>query len=127
MYMPHTMRLIACTQAPPFACAFRNRLANRYLQPACTALCLQMPEADGFVFGFPTRFGSPAAQFKAFFDATGQHWQKGSLFGKPFGVFTSTATQNGGQETTVRATACAPALACACPAVTCAIVCTCCS
>ena len=42
-----------------------------------------------------------AAQFKTFWDSTGQLWQKGLLYGKPFGIFTSTATQGGGQELTI--------------------------
>ena len=42
-----------------------------------------------------------AAQMKAFFDATGQHWQKGTLVGKPATMFTSIATQGGGMETTL--------------------------
>lgn len=58
-------------------------------------------EADGLAFGFPTRFGMMAAQMKAFWDATGGHWQKQSLARKPAGLFTSTASQNGGQETTI--------------------------
>jgi NAD(P)H dehydrogenase (quinone) len=60
-----------------------------------------LDQADGFVFGFPTRYGMMCAQFKAFLDATGQHWQKGSLIGKPVSMFTSTATQGGGQEVTI--------------------------
>lgn len=60
-----------------------------------------LPEADGFIFGIPTRFGNPAAQFKTFWDSTGQLWMKGSLVGKPFGIFVSTATLGGGQEVTV--------------------------
>ncbi|GLC33645.1 NAD(P)H dehydrogenase (quinone) fqr1 [Pleodorina starrii] len=60
-----------------------------------------LTEADGFVFGFPTRFGMMAAQMKAFFDATGGLWQKGALHGKPASLFTSTASQGGGQETTL--------------------------
>mmetsp|Transcript_1459 Transcript_1459/g.3218 ORF Transcript_1459/g.3218 Transcript_1459/m.3218 type:complete len:265 (-) Transcript_1459:430-1224(-) len=60
-----------------------------------------LPEADAFLIGFPTRFGAMAAQMKAFWDATGGHWQKQSLAGKPFGLFTSTASQVGGQETTL--------------------------
>lgn len=58
-------------------------------------------QADGFLFGFPTRFSMMPAQMKGFFDSTGQHWQKGSLSGKPAGIFISTATQNGGQEATI--------------------------
>ncbi|CAI9087686.1 OLC1v1021829C3 [Oldenlandia corymbosa var. corymbosa] len=60
----------------------------------------QLPEADGFIFGFPTRFGMMAAQFKAFIDATGQLWAGQKLAGKPAGLFFSTGSQGGGQETT---------------------------
>eukprot|EP00300_Choanocystis_sp_HF-7_P033126 c45419_g1_i1.p1 GENE.c45419_g1_i1~~c45419_g1_i1.p1 ORF type:complete len:210 (-),score=46.98 c45419_g1_i1:37-639(-) len=56
---------------------------------------------DGFLFGFPTRFGMMVAQFKAFLDSTGQLWQAGALVGKPCGMFTSTAVLQGGQETTI--------------------------
>jgi NAD(P)H dehydrogenase (quinone) len=59
-----------------------------------------LPKYDGFLFGFPTRFGMMAAQMKAMFDATGQLWQAGALVGKPAGVFVSVATQGGGMETT---------------------------
>ncbi|KAJ3102635.1 hypothetical protein HK100_004339 [Physocladia obscura] len=58
--------------------------------------------ADGFIFGFGTRFGSPAAQVKAFWDATGALWASGALAGKYGGVFTSTGSQHGGQETTIQ-------------------------
>ncbi|ORX64299.1 flavo protein WrbA [Linderina pennispora] len=60
----------------------------------------KLAEADGFLFGFPTRFGSAPAQVKAFFDSTGSLWVKGALSGKPAGIFFSTASQHGGQETT---------------------------
>jgi len=56
--------------------------------------------ADAIIFGMPTRYGSAPAQVKALLDATGQLWQKGALVGKVAGVFFSTATQAGGQETT---------------------------
>ncbi|KAL8549749.1 hypothetical protein ACS0TY_008547 [Phlomoides rotata] len=56
--------------------------------------------ADGFLFGFPTRYGCMAAQMKAFFDSTGQLWSEQKLAGKPAGFFVSTGTQGGGQETT---------------------------
>jgi len=52
------------------------------------------------LFGFPTSFGSIAAQFKAFFDPTGGLWCSYSLFGKPADFFYSTALHGGGQETT---------------------------
>ncbi|PKI72947.1 hypothetical protein CRG98_006647 [Punica granatum] len=60
----------------------------------------QLPEADGLIFGFPTRFGMMASQSKAFFDATGGLWRTQKLAGKPAGIFCSTGSQGGGQETT---------------------------
>ncbi|XP_008805501.2 probable NAD(P)H dehydrogenase (quinone) FQR1-like 2 [Phoenix dactylifera] len=60
----------------------------------------ELVEADGILFGFPTRFGCMAAQMKAFFDATGNLWREQKLVGKPAGFFVSTGTQGGGQETT---------------------------
>lgn len=59
-----------------------------------------LPGADEFLFGFPTRFGAPAAQMKAFLDSTGGLWGQGKLVGKHVGVFFATGTQGGGQETT---------------------------
>ncbi|EPY51708.1 ubiquitinated histone-like protein Uhp1 [Schizosaccharomyces cryophilus OY26] len=55
---------------------------------------------DAFLFGYPTRYGTPCAQFRAFWDGTGGLWAKGALHGKYFGQFFSTGTQGGGQETT---------------------------
>jgi len=63
-----------------------------------------LAEADGIIFGIPTRFGTMSAQMKAYFDSTGQLWQKGTLVGKPASIFFSTATQGGGQETTALTT-----------------------
>ncbi|RYQ80309.1 hypothetical protein Ahy_Scaffold1g106808 isoform F [Arachis hypogaea] len=60
----------------------------------------ELAAADGVLFGFPTRYGSMAAQMKAFFDSTGQLWKEQKLAGKPAGFFVSTGTQGGGQETT---------------------------
>ncbi|KAF7828823.1 putative NAD(P)H dehydrogenase (quinone) FQR1-like 2 [Senna tora] len=60
----------------------------------------ELVAADGFLFGFPTRYGCMAAQMKAFFDSTGQLWKEQKLAGKPGGFFVSTGTQGGGQETT---------------------------
>ncbi|ETP37649.1 NAD(P)H:quinone oxidoreductase, type IV, partial [Phytophthora nicotianae P10297] len=59
-----------------------------------------LKEADGILFGFPTRFGSLPAQVNAFFDSAGGLWAAGALVGKPAGIFFSTGTQGGGQETT---------------------------
>ncbi|WOG89909.1 hypothetical protein DCAR_0209149 [Daucus carota subsp. sativus] len=60
----------------------------------------ELAEADGLIFGFPTRFGMMAAQFKAFLDSTGGLWGAQKLAGKPAGLFCSTGSQGGGQETT---------------------------
>jgi NAD(P)H:quinone oxidoreductase type IV len=61
----------------------------------------QMSEADAIIFGTPTRFGNMCAQMRNFFDQTGQMWARGALVGKVGSVFTSTASQHGGQETTI--------------------------
>jgi NAD(P)H dehydrogenase (quinone) len=53
------------------------------------------------IFGTPTRYGNMIAQMKKLIDSTASLWQKGALEGKPAGVFTSTATTHGGQETTL--------------------------
>lgn len=60
-----------------------------------------LAEADAVIFGTPTRFGNMTASMRAFLDATGQLWLRGALIGKVGSVFTSTATQHGGQETTI--------------------------
>eukprot|EP00281_Chroomonas_sp_CCMP1168_P031216 CAMPEP_0206240666 /NCGR_PEP_ID=MMETSP0047_2-20121206/16061_1 /ASSEMBLY_ACC=CAM_ASM_000192 /TAXON_ID=195065 /ORGANISM="Chroomonas mesostigmatica_cf, Strain CCMP1168" /LENGTH=189 /DNA_ID=CAMNT_0053665465 /DNA_START=48 /DNA_END=617 /DNA_ORIENTATION=- len=54
---------------------------------------------DGIIFGVPSRFGMPAAQMKTFLDQTGGLWAGGKLIGKPAGLFISTGSQGGGQET----------------------------
>lgn len=61
----------------------------------------QLGEADAIIFGTPTRFGNMAAQMRALLDATGGLWKTGALVGKVGSVFVSTATQHGGQETTI--------------------------
>ena len=58
-------------------------------------------ECAGLVLGSPTRFGNMAAPLKYFLDGTGSEWFSGTLAGKPAGVFTSTATLHGGQESTL--------------------------
>jgi NAD(P)H dehydrogenase (quinone) len=58
-------------------------------------------ECAGLVLGSPTRFGNMAAPMKYFLDGTGSQWLSGALAGKPAGVFTSTGTLHGGQETTL--------------------------
>jgi NAD(P)H:quinone oxidoreductase type IV len=61
----------------------------------------QLSEADAIIFGTPTRFGNMAAQMRNFLDQTGSLWLNGALVGKVGSVFASTATQHGGQETTI--------------------------
>jgi len=58
---------------------------------------------DAFLLGIPTRYGNFPAQWKAFWDATGKQWASGGFWGKYAGVFVSTGTQGGGQESTVLA------------------------
>lgn len=60
-----------------------------------------LSKADAVIFGTPTRFGMMAAQMRSFMDATGGLWMEGALIGKPGSVFTSSATQHGGQESTI--------------------------
>ena len=61
----------------------------------------QLADADGIIFGTPTRFGNMCAQMRSFLDQTGKLWLTGGLVGKVGSVFISTATQHGGQETTI--------------------------
>ena len=67
--------------------------------PVCTVD--ELPKADAIIFGTPTRFGNMCGQMRQFLDATGQLWAKGALVGKVGSVFTSSATQHGGQESTI--------------------------
>ena len=60
-----------------------------------------LKECDGLIIGSPTRFGNMAAPLKYFIDSTGSEWMSGTLSGKPAGVFTSTSSLHGGQETTL--------------------------
>lgn len=61
----------------------------------------RLAEADAIILGSPTRYGSATAQMRAFLDATGGLWGSGALIGKVGSAFTSTASQHGGQETTL--------------------------
>ena len=61
----------------------------------------ELPAADAIIFGTPTRFGNMCGQMRQFLDATGQLWMKGALVGKVGSVFASSATQHGGQESTI--------------------------
>src|SRR6516162_8887102 len=67
--------------------------------PICTVA--ELPDYDAIIFGTPTRFGNMCAQMRNFLDQTGGLWMQGALVGKVGSVFASTATQHGGQETTI--------------------------
>ncbi|MDO8262238.1 MAG: NAD(P)H:quinone oxidoreductase [Gallionella sp.] len=70
-------------------------------QPAPIATVDELANYDAIIFGTPTRFGNMTAQMRNFLDQTGGLWMKGSLIGKAGSVFTSSATQHGGQESTI--------------------------
>jgi len=67
--------------------------------PVCTVE--ELATADAVIFGTPTRFGNMCGQMRQFLDATGSLWAQGALVGKVGSVFTSSATQHGGQESTI--------------------------
>lgn len=70
-------------------------------QDAPVAEPAELADYDAIIFGTPTRFGKMAAQMSNFLDQTGALWMNGALVGKIGSVFASTATQHGGQETTI--------------------------
>lgn len=70
-------------------------------QKAPIATVEELAGYDGIIFGTPTRFGNMAGQMKSFIDQAGSLWLRGALVGKVAGVFTSSATQHGGQESTI--------------------------
>lgn len=70
-------------------------------QKAPIAAVDDLPNYDAIIFGAPTRFGVAASQMRNFLDQTGGLWSKGALIGKVGSVFTSSATQHGGQESTI--------------------------
>jgi NAD(P)H dehydrogenase (quinone) len=70
-------------------------------QKAPIATVNELPEYDAIIFGTGTRYGNMTAQMKNFIDQTGALWVSGALVGKVASVFSSTATQHGGQESTI--------------------------
>ncbi len=70
-------------------------------QPAPVAAVGELADYDAIIFGAPTRFGNMCSQMRDFLDRTGGLWAAGKLVGKVGGVFISTGTQHGGQETTI--------------------------
>ena len=73
-------------------------------QAAPIATIEELPNYDAIIIGVPTRFGNMPAQMKNFLDQTGGLWAQGKLVGKVGSVFTSSATQHGGQESTILST-----------------------
>jgi NAD(P)H dehydrogenase (quinone) len=70
-------------------------------QKAAVAKVDELPQYDAIIFGTPTRYGNMTAQMKTFLDQTGALWMSGALVGKVGSVFSSSATQHGGQESTI--------------------------
>ena len=75
--------------------------AQKALASVPIAIVDDLADADAIIFGTPTRFGNMAGQMRQFLDATGGLWAQGKLVGKVGSVFTSSATQHGGQESTI--------------------------
>jgi NAD(P)H dehydrogenase (quinone) len=78
-----------------------RKSGHKLEQTAPIAQPTELADYDAILFGTPTRFGNMAAQMRNFLDQTGSLWMSGGLIGKVASVFTSTATQHGGQETTI--------------------------
>jgi len=75
-----------------------HRLESQHVKEATND---DLAWADAIIFGTPTRYGLPTAQLKQFLDTTGKLWAEGLLLNKICSSFTSSATQHGGQETTI--------------------------
>ncbi|MBZ5639312.1 MAG: NAD(P)H:quinone oxidoreductase [Acidobacteriia bacterium] len=96
-----TVRRVPETLPPEVLAKMGAAEAQKQLSkvPACTMD--ELAAADAILFGTPTRFGNMCGQMRQFLDGTGGHWQTGALVGKIGSVFTSSATQHGGQESTL--------------------------
>jgi NAD(P)H dehydrogenase (quinone) len=92
-----TLKRVPETMAPDaFAAA-----GGKTNQDALVARAEELADYDAIIFGTPTRFGNMTGQMRTFLDQTGGLWAKGMLIGKVGSVFTSSATQHGGQESTI--------------------------
>jgi NAD(P)H dehydrogenase (quinone) len=84
-----------------------DRVGATQAQQAFSHIPVATPEEleqyDAIIIGTPTRYGNVCTQIQAYMESTGALWAKGALVGKVGGAFVSTATQHGGQETTIRA------------------------
>ncbi len=86
---------------PPVAVVTQQAAPPEPVEGAPYAHARDLQECAGLLLGSPTRFGNMAAPLKHFIDGLGAEWASGTLVDKPAGVFTSTATQHGGQESTL--------------------------
>jgi NAD(P)H dehydrogenase (quinone) len=77
------------------------KAARKAFAQVATAQVEDLAKADALIFGTPTRYGMMCAQMRNFLDQTGGLWMRGALVGKVASVFASTASQHGGQETTI--------------------------
>jgi NAD(P)H dehydrogenase (quinone) len=96
-----TIKRVPETLSPEIIAMMGATEAQKAFAEVPIATVDELPDYDAIIFGSPTRFGNMAAQMKAFLDATGGIWAKGTLIGKIGSVFTSSATQHGGQESTI--------------------------
>jgi NAD(P)H dehydrogenase (quinone) len=95
------MRRVPETLPPDVLAQMGAVETQKKIQHIPVATVDELAAADAIIFGTPTRFGNMCGQMRQFLDATGQLWAKGALVGKVGSVFTSTATQHGGQESTL--------------------------
>jgi NAD(P)H dehydrogenase (quinone) len=89
------------TLPPEVIAAMGATEAQKAFADVPVAIVNDLTEADAVIFGTPTRFGNMAGQMRQFLDATGGLWAQGKLIGKVGSVFASSATQHGGQESTI--------------------------
>jgi len=89
------------TLSPELLAAIGALEAQKAFANVPVATVNDLAEADAVIFGTPTRFGNMTGQMRQFLDGTGGLWAQGKLVGKVGSVFTSSATQHGGQESTI--------------------------
>ena len=93
---------VTIRRVPELSSEEEAKRANRGLdQGVAVATVEELPGYDAIILGTPTRFGNMAGPMRAFLDRTGSLWAKDALVGKVGSVFTSSATQHGGQESTI--------------------------
>jgi len=96
-----TLKRVAETLPPEVLTAMGAVEAQKAFAHVPVATVGDLAYADAIIFGAPTRFGTVAAQMRQLLDATGSLWAKGALIDKVGSVFTASATQHGGQESTI--------------------------